>query len=102
MARQPFKPFADKHPGGMIDIGTRAVAQRPELFALVGKCLVSWPHIEAEMALALGALLGADNDAALAVFQILRRSSNQRDAISAAAGPLDIDQDLMAAVLNVS
>jgi hypothetical protein len=103
MPRQPFKPFADRKPGGMIDIGTRAVKQRPALFSLVGQCLVSWPHIEAEMALVLGALLGADNAAALAVFQTLRRSSAQREAISEAAkASVHItDQTLITAALNV-
>jgi hypothetical protein len=103
MPRQPFKPFADRNRGGQIDIGTRAITQRPELFALVGKCLVSWPHIEAEMALVLGALLGADNAAALAVFQTLRRSSAQRDAIleAAKAALHGTDQELITATLNV-
>jgi hypothetical protein len=103
MSRQPFKPFADRNRGGRIDIGTHAVEQRPELFALVGKCLVDWPHIEAEMALALGALLGANNAAAMAVFQTLRRSSAQRDAISEAAKASlhPTDQELISAVLNV-
>ena len=103
MPRKPFKPIADRTPGGMIDIGTRGISQRLELFALVGRCIVSWPFIEAEMALALGALLGADNAAALAVFQTLRRSSAQRDAISEAARASrdEKDQELITAVLNV-
>jgi uncharacterized membrane protein len=103
MPRQPFKPFADQNRGGMIDIGTRATEKRPELFALVGKCLTSWPHIEGEMALVLGQLLGANNAAALAVFQTLRRSSAQRDAISEAAKATlsETDQELLTAILNV-
>jgi hypothetical protein len=103
MPRQPFKPYADRHRGGRIDIGTRAISQRPELFALVGKCLIAWPHIEAEMALLLGQLLGADNAAALAVFQTLRRSTAQRDAISE-AGKASLDKtdfELLTAILSV-
>jgi hypothetical protein len=46
---------------------------------------MSWAPVEAEMALLLGHLLKADNAAALAVFQSLRRSSAQREAISEAA-----------------
>ena len=68
-----------------MDIGIRAISQRPEHFAVVGKCLAAWPHVEAEMALMLGQLLGADNTAVMAVFQALRRSSVQRDAILEAA-----------------
>jgi hypothetical protein len=103
MPRKPFKPYADRHPGGMIDIGTRAIDQRPELVVLVGKCLTAWPNIEAEMALLLGQLLGAPNTAALAVFQTLRRSSNQREAILEAgkASLSETDQNLLKAILNV-
>lgn len=77
--------------------------QRSLPFALVGKCLIAWPHIEAEMALVLGQLLGADSAAALAVFQTLRRSSAQRDAISEAAKASlnEIDQRLLTSILNV-
>jgi len=68
-----------------LDIGTNSIGKRPALEALVGNCLMAWPHIEAEMALVLGQLLGATNVAAIAVFQTLRRSTAQRDAISEAA-----------------
>jgi hypothetical protein len=103
MPRKPFKPFADRNPGGRIDIGTRTLSERPELLALVGKCLTAWPHIEAEMALVLGQLLGAHNsDAAMAVFQALRRSSAQREAIAEAGRALHpTDRELLSAVLNV-
>jgi hypothetical protein len=103
MPRQPFKNFGDRVRGGRVEIGTRALDQRPELFALVGRCLIAWPHIEAEMALLLGQLLGASNTAAMAVFQALRRSSAQRDAISEAGkASLDRrDQELLTAVLAV-
>jgi hypothetical protein len=103
MPRKPFKPFADRNPGGRIDIGTRTLTERPALLTLVGKCLTAWPHIEAEMALVLGQLLGAHNsDAAMAVFQALRRSSAQRDAIFEAGRALHpTDRDLLSAVLNV-
>lgn len=104
MPKQPFKPFADRNRGGQINIETGAIPQRPELFALVGKCLSSWPHVEAEMALALGALLGADNAAAMAVFQTLRRSSAQREAISEAAKASSCGsavRELINAILNV-
>lgn len=54
------------------------------------------------MALLLGQLLGTGNAAALAVFQHLRRSSAQRDAISEAANAtLDsTDRELVSAVLD--
>jgi hypothetical protein len=103
MPRQPFKPYADRNRGGQIDIGTQAIEQRPELFSMVGRCLIAWPHVEAEMALVLGQLLGANNAGALAVFQTLRRSIAQRDAISEAAKASlnETDCELVFAALNV-
>jgi hypothetical protein len=41
---------------------------------------MAWLYVEGEMALTLGAILGADNAPALALFQVLRRSSAQREA----------------------
>jgi hypothetical protein len=101
--RKPFKPFADRKPGGLIEIGTRAFPLRPEHFAVVGQCLAAWPHVEAEMALMLGQLLGASNAATLAVFQALRRSSMQREAMLGAANVVltETDLELIKAILNV-
>jgi hypothetical protein len=103
MPRQPFKPFADRNPNGLIDIGTQAMALRPEHFAVVGQCLTAWPHVEAEMALMLGQLLGANNAATMAVFQNLRRSSLQRDALLGAARVIlsETDKELITAILDV-
>jgi hypothetical protein len=55
------------------------------------------------MAVLLGHLLGADNEGAVAVFQILRRSSAQRDAIYAAARSVLSPEhlELLSALLNV-
>ena len=56
-----------------------------------------------ELALILGQLLGSPNEAAIAVFQIIRRSATQREAISEAAlctlSP--DDNDLLTAILCV-
>lgn len=103
MPRQPFSPLRQKYPGGNIEIGTNIIGERQELESLVGNCLMVWPAVEAEMALLLGHLLGASNLAALAVFQSLRRSSAQRDAIAEAAQVTlnDADQELLSAALNV-
>jgi hypothetical protein len=101
MPRKPFKQFADRNRGGLMDIGPRAIPLRPEHFAAVGKCLAAWQ--EAEMALALGQMIGANNTAAMAVFQTLRRSSMQRDAMLEAAkvSLSETDNELIIAILNV-
>jgi hypothetical protein len=89
---------------GHFDLGTHALRQRPELESIIGNCLMAWPMAEAEMALLLGQLLGAQHsNAALAVFQSLRRSTAQRSAIIAAAEVAlnDTDNELLGAILNV-
>jgi len=104
MSRQPFAPIRQRNPGGEIKVGNTALEQYPKLEELIGRCVMAWPPAEAEMALFLGYLLGANNNAAaLAVFQSLRRSSAQRDAISEAAKVTinSTDQELLAAALNV-
>jgi hypothetical protein len=103
MPRQPFLPFILQNREGKLDVGTRALQQRPELELLIANCLMAWPPTEAQMAVLLAYLLGAEqSEAALAVFHSLRRSSAQRDAISEAARFTlsDADQELLSAVLN--
>lgn len=77
--------------------------KRPELELIVAKCLMTWPNVEAEMSLVLAALLGVESDAAVAVFHTLRRSSSQREAISAAAQSTltHADNELLSALLDV-
>lgn len=103
MSRQPFYPFLKRHPGGQLQIGNHILGKRPELEVIIGNCLMAWPIVEAELGLALGQLLGINNEAALAVFQTLRRSTAQREAVWAAAeATLGIkDKELFAAMLDV-
>jgi hypothetical protein len=64
---------------------------------------MAWPTVEIEMAMILGHLIGARNAATMAVFQHLRRSSAQREAIMEAADIVlnDKDKELLTAFLNV-
>jgi hypothetical protein len=103
MPRQPFAPIRRKYPGGNIQIGASAIGQLPEFETVIAQCLMSWPVVESEMALLLGQLLGINSEAALAVFETLRRSTAQRDAISAAAAIVLDSQDLelLTAMLDV-
>lgn len=105
MPRKPFLPFYKKNIGGRLEVGSGVLGHRPQLEALIAHCLMSWPPAEAEMAVVLGQLLGAsESEAALAVFQSLRRSSAQRDAISEAARVTLVetqDRQLLAAILAV-
>jgi hypothetical protein len=103
MPRQPFLPFLLKNRNGQFNVGTHALRQRPEIELLIAHCLMAWPPAEAEMALLLAHLLGAEqSEATLAVFQSLRRSSAQRDALKEAGRTTlsDADQELLNAILN--
>jgi hypothetical protein len=106
MSRQPFSKVIPITLGISLRFGIKAVEQRSDLDALaavIGQCLMMWPYVESEMAIVLGILLKADTAGTLAVFQILRRSSNQRDALSEAA-KYTLDergQELLAAILTV-
>jgi hypothetical protein len=86
-----------------IEIGVVAQGNRPELRAIIGACLMGWPFVEMELALILGQLLGSPNEAAIAVFTSVRRSTTQRDMIyEAGMHTLDQDdKDLLKAILAV-
>jgi hypothetical protein len=103
MPRQPYLRVVPEPRGAGIEVSTKAIGERPELEALIGNCLMAWPHVEAEMALLLGHLLGTENAAAIAVFQALRQSRAQRDLISEAAKVTlsESDQELLSAILNL-
>jgi hypothetical protein len=63
---------------------------------------MAWPIVEIEMAVILGHLLGTKNAATIAVFEQLRRSSAQRDAIMAATNVVleERDREIISASLN--
>jgi hypothetical protein len=102
--RQPFSKVIPIKRGTRLGFGIKAIERRSDLAhlaAIVSQCLIMWPYVESEMAIVLGILLKANTAGILAVFQILRRSSNQRDALSEAARfTLDHKgQELLAAIL---
>lgn len=103
MPRQPYLQLASPADETTLDIGAGAIGKQPALEKIIGECLISWPHVEAEMALFLGEILGTENAASSAVYQILRRSSAQREAVTEAAraGLSQVDQEITNALLNV-
>jgi hypothetical protein len=101
MSRQPYLSVVRAPRGSKIDIGSHVLGQRPKLQSIICDCLLSWPFVEGEMSVIFGCLLNTDNAAAVAVYQTLRRSTNQRDAIISAANASLVPQDseLIEAVL---
>ena len=86
MPRQPFLPYFLTHRNGTFDVNIQAIGKRPELEHLIGRCITAWPLAEAEMAVVFGQLIGvADSPVVLAVFETIRRSSAQYEAIKIAA-----------------
>jgi hypothetical protein len=79
------------------------MADRPEMAAIIARCLTLWSQIEVEMSLILAALLDTRSDAAVAVYLSLQNARAQRDALrSAATVALDGENlALFEAVLNI-
>jgi hypothetical protein len=92
MPRKPFLGFYQ--PGMDYAIGPDAIAKRPELAALVGRCIAIWSDVELQMALSLGAILKTNSDAAVALFLAIKTSKTQRDALSVVARLLLRGNDL--------
>lgn len=103
MPRQSYLKITGPNKPANLDIGPAGLGKYPELEAIVGRCVMAWPSVEIEMAMILGHLIGAKDTAALAVFNQLRRSSAQRDAIMEAAKIVlyPIDLELLTALLTV-
>ena len=82
MPRQPYLPTF-QHLN--YAIGALVLKDRPEFCAAIGKCIAIWGQVDNEMGNLFGLLLGADSAPAIEVFFTLRRFSNQREALRAAA-----------------
>lgn len=99
----PRQPLPINLHGGPWEIGPRAVENRPDHVAAIGRCLTLWPDVLHQLALLLGILLGVNSEAAIAVFSTIRNERGRREAIRAAANhSLDARQlELLEAVMLV-
>jgi hypothetical protein len=102
MPRQPYLKMVDRDRSDSLDFSIAALDHRSDLQLIIARCFMAWPIVEIEMAMILGHLLGTKDAAAVAVFEQLRRSSAQREAIMAAANIIleERDKELMSASLN--
>src|SRR5829696_3925986 len=82
MPRQPYLPT---YSHATFTIGPRTLDERPELAALVGRCIALWTEVELQMALILAAVLKANTAGAVAVFLALKNVRTRRDVLEAAA-----------------
>jgi hypothetical protein len=81
----PRQPLPKNRRRSAYSIASLGMERRPELAGLVGQCLMHWSNIELQMALLLGVLLNASNEAAVAVYLSLRAGRVRQDALNAAA-----------------
>jgi hypothetical protein len=82
MARQPYLPVYEDR---SYVVGALVMKDRDDLMAVIGKIIALWSHVDNETGTLFSLLMGTESDAALAVFLTLRRASNQREALTAAA-----------------
>jgi hypothetical protein len=105
MPRQPFLPYFLAHRNGTFDVNLEAIRRQSELELLVGRCITAWPLAEAEMAVVFGQLIGvADSPVVLAVFETIRRSSAQYEAIKTAADVAitdPLDRELLETIVTL-
>jgi hypothetical protein len=100
MPRQPFLP---RYAAAPYEIGPGSLDARPELAALIGRCIGLWSEVELRMALIMAALLKANTEPAVALYLSIKNARVQKDALRAvAATTLNDDERLtFSAVLNV-
>jgi len=79
---QPYLPtFKDKR----YHVGFNGLKARPKFQAAIGRIITLWSYVDNELGGLFGVLLKTDSEAAYRVFLVLRRWSNQRQALDAAA-----------------
>jgi hypothetical protein len=101
MARQPYLP---NYQQVRYAIGALEIRNNTAFCELIGKCIALWSFVDNEMGGLFGILVGSDSAASMEVFMTLRRSTNQREAIEAAARHAlddDRERDALAALLGI-
>lgn len=81
----PRQRFTTTQAGTSYYINQNCLADRPEIAAIIARCIATWALVEVELSLILAALLDTRSEAAVAVFMSLRQANVQREAIKGAA-----------------
>jgi hypothetical protein len=79
------QPYLPKFSGKRYSVGFDALKERPAFAEIIGRSVGIWSYVDNEIGGLFGILLGSDSEAAHRVFLVLRRWSNQQDALKAAA-----------------
>jgi hypothetical protein len=90
-------------PGASYYINQNCLADRPEIAAIIARCIATWSLVEVELSLILAALLDTRSEAAVAVFMSLRQANVQREAIKGAgsASLHGVDLELLQVALRL-
>ena len=79
MPRQPYLPnFAHLD----YAVGADVLSNHDHLCAAIGKCIALWSGVENEVGNLFGILMGVNSAATLELFSLLRRTSNQIEALT--------------------
>jgi len=81
----PRQPLLYVRPKAKYRFAANALAERPQLAALVGECIAFWSQVEAHIAILLSAIMKAETAITATVFLSIRNSRAQREALTAAA-----------------
>ncbi|HEY4846297.1 MAG TPA: hypothetical protein VIH87_00500 [Methylocella sp.] len=82
---QPFLPtFKDKN----YIVGFECINERPKFEGAIGRCIAIWAYVDNGLGGLFGILLKNESAAAHSVFLVLRRWSNQRQALDATANTM--------------
>lgn len=81
----PSQPYLPTFNGKRYSIGFDSLKERPAFAAAIGRCINIWSYVDNEIGGLFGILLKTDSEAAHRVFLVLRKWSNQREALNAAA-----------------
>jgi hypothetical protein len=97
MSRQPLNYVRRK---AKVRVPANALAERPELAALIGECIAVWSQVETQLAILLSAIMKAETGITAAVFLSIRNSRAQREALTAAAqiGLKDRELEMFSAI----
>ena len=98
------RPLSDSYPGVRPIFGGNPLRFRPIAASLIAQCITHWATVETGFAGLLAQFLGANEPAAIAVFNSIRSSRTQGDALEAASAfaLLPRDKELFDAISKVA
>ena len=100
----PRQPLMKRYPDVIPTFGPGFLEDRPEAAAIIARCIALWSEVESELARLLAIILGANTEAAIAVFLSIQSSRAQSEALHAAARVVlnERDYELFTALMTMA